>query len=183
MDLLEAINNRRSIRNYKSDPVPDELVNQILETVRMSPSWANTQCWEFVIVKDPEVRGKIRATVFEKNPALKAFDAAPITVVVLAKKNESGYYKGAASTNKGDWAMFDIGLAMQTFCLTAHSLGLGTVMVGVFNHDEVAKILGVPDNVEVMVLTPLGYVEKPSKTPKRKEFSEFTYYDKYGKTS
>jgi nitroreductase len=180
MDLFEAIRDRRSIRSYKSDPVSDEVLNQIFEVVRLTPSWANTQCWEFVVIRDPEMKEKIQGTVPKFNPAYKAFGEAPIAVAALGRKNEAGFYKDAAMTPKGDWLMYDIGLAMHAFCLAAHSLGLGTVQVGIFDPAKVAEILGVPENVEVVALTPLGYVDKPSKMPKRKEAAEFVHYDKFG---
>jgi len=64
--------------------------------------------------------------------------------------------------------------------LTAHSLGLGTVVVGLFDHKRVEEILGVPQNVEVVAMTPLGYPAAEAGAPKRKEPAEFVFYDKYG---
>jgi nitroreductase len=75
--------------------------------------------------------------------------------------------------------MFDTGLAMQNLCLAAHGLGLGTVVVGNFNHQKVAEILGVPQNVEVVAITPLGYRAAEGVAPKRKDLSEFVHYEKY----
>jgi nitroreductase len=77
--------------------------------------------------------------------------------------------------------MFDTGIAMQTLCLTAHSQGLGTVIVGNFDHQRVAEILGVPQNVEVVAMTPLGYPATEGSAPKRKDISEFVFFDHYGK--
>jgi nitroreductase len=75
--------------------------------------------------------------------------------------------------------MFDLGMAMQNLCLAAHGLGLGTVVVGMFNHRKVAEILGVPRNLEVMAMTPLGYPATPGRAPKRKEVSSFVSYEKF----
>ena len=182
MDLFEAINERRSIRNFKTDPVSDELLDKIFEAVRMAPSWANTQCWRFIVVRDQELKEKVAATVPDNNPAKKAFASAPVIIAAAAKKNESGYYKGQALTPKGDWGMYDVALAMQNFCLAAHAYGLGTVQMGVFNHAQLTEILEIPEDVEVMVMTPLGFPAKPSKTPKRKEIKEFTFAEKYGRS-
>jgi nitroreductase len=77
--------------------------------------------------------------------------------------------------------MFDTGLAMQTLCLAAHGLGLGTVVVGMFDHQKAGEILGVPENVEVVAMTPLGYPASGSSPPKRKEISEFVFYERYPK--
>jgi nitroreductase len=75
--------------------------------------------------------------------------------------------------------MFDTGLAMQNLCLAAHALGLGTVVVGRFDHNKVSEILGIPQNVEVVAMTPLGYPATEGSAPKRKEVSEFVFYEKY----
>ena len=77
--------------------------------------------------------------------------------------------------------MFDTGIAMQNLCLAAHSLGLGTVVVGLFDHKKVEEILGVPSGTEVVAMTPVGYPAAEGGTPKRKEIPEFVFYEKYGK--
>ncbi len=179
MELMEAIKGRRSIRKYKPDPVSEETLKTILEAVRYTPSWANTQCWEIIIVKDPNTKSKLTDTLSPTNPARPSMTEAPLVVVLCGKKGVSGFKKGGAMTVKGDWLMFDTGLAMQTLCLTAHSLGLGTVIIGNFDHKKAEEILGVPSNIEVVAMTPLGYPATEAISPKRKEISEFAFYDRY----
>jgi nitroreductase len=179
MELMEAIKGRRSIRKYKSDPVPEEVLCTLMEAVRWAPSWANTQCWEVIVVKDPKVKSELATTLPKGNPALSSMTDAPLVLVLCGKKGVSGFYKGQASTVKGDWVMFDTGLAMQNLCLAAHTLGLGTVIVGFFDHKKAEEILGVPENVEVVAMTPLGYRAVEGSVSKRKEIFEFVFYDKY----
>jgi len=179
MELKEAIKTRRSIRHYKSDDVSDDLINKIFEFVKMSPSWANTQCWEFIVVKNKETIKKLSETMPERNPATKAVLQAPVLIVELGKKNLSGFKKGQAVTDKGDWYMFDCGIAMQTLCLIAHDLGLGTVIIGYFDAKKAKEILEVPEGVEVVAMTPLGYPESVPSAPKRKEVDDFVFYEKY----
>ena len=179
MDLMDAIKGRRSIRKYKPDPVPEEALQTVIEAVRWAPSWANTQCWEIIVVKDPKVKSELSTALPKTNPALSSMTDAPIVLILCGKKGVSGYYKGQSATVKGDWLMFDTGLAMQNLCLTAQALGLGTVVIGLFDHKRVEEILGVPQNVEVVAMTPLGYPASEGTAPKRKEFSEFVFYDKY----
>jgi nitroreductase len=181
MELMDAIKGRRSIRKYKSDPVPEEMLRTILEMVRWSPSWANTQCWEVVVVKDPKVKSELANTLTPTNPARSAMIDAPLAIVLCGKRGVSGFKKGEATTVKGDWLMFDTGIAMQTLCLTAYSLGLGTVVIGLFDHKKAEEVLGVPADREVVAMTPLGHPAAESVTPKRKEISEFVFYDKYPK--
>jgi nitroreductase len=179
MDLMEAIKGRRSIRKYKPDPIPEEAFRTLIEAVRWAPSWANTQCWEVVVVKDPKVKSELATALTKTNPALLSITDAPIVIVLCGKKGVSGFKKGEAATVKGDWLMFDTGIAMQNLCLTAHSLGLGTVVVGMFDHKKVEEILGVPQESEVVAITPLGYPAAEGSAPKRKEPSEFIFYEKY----
>src|SRR4030042_2268564 len=179
MDLMDAIKGRRSIRKYKPDPVSEETLQKIMEAVRWSPSWANTQCWEVIIVKDPNIKSALANTLTKTNPSLSSMTEAPIVLVLCGRKGVSGFKKGEATTVKGDWLMFDTGIAIQNLCLTAHALGLGTVVVGNFDHKKAEEILGVPQSAEVVAMTPLGYPATEGSAPKRKEPSEFVFYEKY----
>ncbi len=179
MDLLEAIKGRRSIRKYKPDPVPEEAFRALIEAVRWAPSWSNTQCWEIIVIRDSKIKSEVAKTVPKNNPALPSMAEAPVILVVCGRKGISGYYKGQVETVRGDWLMFDTGLAMQNLCLAAHGLGLGTVIVGMFDHRKVEEILGVPQNVEVVAMTPLGYPAAHGSMRKRKELSDFVFYEKY----
>ena len=179
MDVMEAIRTRRSIRKYRPDPVPEEELQSVLEALRWSPSWANTQCWEIVVVKDPKVKTELAATLPKGNPAASSMVNAPVVLVLCGIKGLSGYYKGQAATGKGDWLMFDLGMAMQNLCLAAHGLGLGTVVIGMFDHRKVADILKVPRSLEVMAMTPLGYPATSGRAPKRKETASFVSYERF----
>lgn len=177
--VLQAIQERRSIRKFQEKPVPDEALAQIMEAVRWSPSWANTQCWEVVVVKDPQVRLELQATLGKGNPATKALVAAPLLLVMCAKTLSAGYYGGVVTTKFGDWFMYDIGLATQSLCLAAHSLGLGSVVVGLFDQDKAAQALGLPAGYEVVSMLPLGYPDQEPKPPARKEAAQFVHYDRF----
>ncbi len=179
-ELLHLIKERRSIRKYQERPVSEDDLQQILEALRWAPSWANTQCWEIVVVRDPDVRSRLQATVPAKgNPAFKAVGMAPAVLVMCAKTQVSGYYKGLEVTRFGDWMMYDLGLATQNLCLMAHSLGLGTVIVGVFDHAGVARILEVPQGYEPVTLIPLGYPAKIGGAPYRKDVSDFLHLNQW----
>jgi len=178
--LLPLLKERRSIRKYLERTVPEDDLQQVLEAVRWAPSWANTQCWEVVVVREPKVRTRLQATVPSKgNPAFNAVGQAPVVLVMCAKTHVSGFYKGMEITRYGDWMMYDLGLATQNLCLMAHSLGLGTVIVGVFDHVEAGQILGVPQGFEPVTLIPLGYPVKTGAAPPRKEISAFVHLDEW----
>ena len=179
MELMEVIKGRRSIRKYRPDPVPDEVLQKVFEGVRWAPSWANTQCWEVIVVKDAKVKSELATTLNKMNPALSSMTGAPVVLALCGKKGVSGLHKSRTFTVEGDWLLFDTGIAIQNLCLTAYSLGLGTVIIGSFDHKKAQEILGVPQNVEVVAMTPLGYPAAEGMTPKRKEISEFVFQEKY----
>lgn len=178
-DFMTLLTTRRSVRKYEDKPVSDDVLHELYEAVKWSQSWANTQCWEVINVVDPTLRKQIQEAVV-KNPATKAIVDAPVLLALCAKMKSSGYYNGIAPTKHGDWMMFDLGIATQSLCLAAHSLGLGTVVVGLYDHDKVAGILNVPEGYEQVALIPLGYPAKISKAPGRREVSEFTHTNRFG---
>ena len=182
MDLMELIKTRRSVRKYKSTPVNDQDIETVLEAARWAPSWTNSQCTRFIVVKDEVTKAEIaNQAVVTSNPAHNAIKEAPVLLVACSILGRSGYMKGEIQTDKGDWFMFDAGLAMQNLTLAANSLGLGTVHVGHFDAPAAAKILDTPEGVAVVELMPLGYPDGEIKSSKRKELSEIVFYERYGK--
>lgn len=178
-DFMEIIKGRRSIRRYQDKPVSEELLNRIYEAVKWSPSWGNTQCWEVITVTDTVVKENLQKTIAPKNPATKSITAAPVVLALCGKLNSSGFYNNQVTTKFGDWFMFDLGIATQSICLTAHQLGLGTVIVGLFDHNNSKDVLNVPDGYEVVALIPLGYPAKDSPAPKRREIGEFVHHNTF----
>lgn len=178
-EIMNAIQGRRSIRNYLDKKVPEELLLEILEAVRWSPSWANTQVWELILVQDTIKKQKLFETLAPNNPAGKAVTQAPVVVALCAKLKSAGYYKGQAATQLGDWFMFDLGIATQSLCLAAYAQGLGTVVVGLFDQNKAAEILGVAEGYELVALIPMGYPAKDALAPKRRELKEFIHYDSF----
>src|SRR4030043_479585 len=170
MELFEAIKTRRSIRRYKTDPVDDKKIEAILEAGRWAPSWANTQCWRFVVVRDAKVRAKLVDTLMKiklpdreiPNPAAAAMNTVPVIIVVCAKIGIAGAGHGSPGrkaqyvTDKGDWFMFDTALAVQNMVLAAHAQGLGTVIIGAFDAAQAEKVLNVSKGYRVVTLFPVG---------------------------
>jgi nitroreductase len=187
MEVLEAIKTRRSIRKYKATPLDDKAIEIVLEAARWAPSWKNSQCRRFIVVRDDKIKSQLADTLIGTtegavNAADNAVRTAPVVVVSCAELGKSGYdNEGQLVTDKGDsWYMFDVALAMQNLALAAHSLGLGTVHVGLFDAKKVGGILGVPPGFCVVSITPLGYPDQEPSPRPRKELSEIVFYDKYG---
>jgi nitroreductase len=178
-ELMEVIKERRSIRKYQDREVPQELLEQLAEALKWTPSWANTQCWELIVVTDQGMKQRLQETVSKKNPATKAMVNAPVVLALCGKKERAGYYHGQVTTKFGDWFMFDLGLATQNLCLAAHNLGLGTVIVGLFDHHRAGELLAVPTGYELVVFIPLGYPAKKPAAPRRREPAEFVHLNHF----
>jgi len=178
-DFMEIIKGRRSIRRYQERQILEADLNTIFEAIRWAPSWANSQCWDAIVVRDSVIKQKLQETLSAGNPSTKAIGEAPVVIALCGKPQNSGYYKGEAATKLGDWFMFDLGLATQNLCLAAHHLNLGTVIVGLFDHDKAKEILEVPDGYEVVTLIPFGYPAQEVKAPARREISEFVHHDTF----
>jgi nitroreductase len=186
MDFLEVIAGRRSIRKFRDEDVPDELVERVLEAVRWAPSGGNIQPWEVIVVRNPETKQALQETLGGYNPARKAVLTAPVLLVLCGKvKIPEAYTKDKEVVTKfGDWwFMFHLGSAAQNLSLAAHALGLGTVMVGFFDHDKAKEILEVPKAYEVVLITPLGYPGATPKPPPRRQTSEFTHSERFSSTA
>ena len=186
MEVLEAIKTRRSIRQQKSDPYDDETLQKILEAAQWAPSWGNSQCWCFIVVRDSSIKAQVADTLSKRpgatvaNAAATAVMEAPVLIVACAEMGKSGCRDGTPVTDKGDWYMFDVALAMQNLVLAAHALGLGTVIIGAFDAKKAAEILEIPEGFCPVVMTPLGFPEHEGKAPPRHELSEIVFHDKYG---
>ncbi|MFH0726124.1 MAG: nitroreductase family protein [Pseudomonadota bacterium] len=178
-EFNEIVRARRSIRNYEERMVPDEILYKILDTVKWTPSWANTQCWEIIVVKDAGIKIRLQGAMEKTNPAWKSLAAAPVVLAVCGKLESAGYYKGSVTTKFGDWFLFDLGLASQTLCLAAQNEGLGTVITGLFDHDKAKEVLKVPAGYELVSLIPMGYPAKTPSVPKRRDTEEFVHKETF----
>lgn len=178
-DIMDIIRNRRSVRVFQEKDISATTVHGVLEAVQWSPSWANTQCWEVVVVRNPEIKTELSKVLASKNPATRSVENAPVVLVLCGRLGESGYYKGEVTTKFGDWFMFDLGIACQSICLAAHDRGLGTVVVGLFDHNAAARLLKTPKGVEVVALIPMGYPARVPSPPARKAIEAFTHAETF----
>jgi nitroreductase len=180
MDVFEAIKNRRSIRKYKSTPIPDTLIETILDAGRNAPSWKNSQCWRFIVVRDENIKNQLAETFAPGNGGFNAVNQAPAVIVACYETNVSGYKEKQAETDKGDWGMFDVALAMQNITLAATALGLGSVHQGLFNAAKATTILNVPPPYRIVEMMPLGYPESQPDPRPRKLLKDIVYHNRFG---
>jgi nitroreductase len=166
VDVFEAIRTRRSIRKYKDKPVEKEKLLKIIEAARLAPSTLNRQPWSFVVVTDSKVKEKLRS-------ACNQNWFAPAIIV------ECAFPEKAWVRDDGEeyWKL-DIAVAVQNLVLAAWEEGLGICWIGAFREKEVKKILRIPEEARVLVMTALGYpAEKKGPVSNRKPLKEIIHYD------
>lgn len=179
MNIIKAIKTRRSIRKFTTETVSKIDFEDIVEMASFAPSWKNSQTPGYVVVQDKEIKSKIAkegVLGFAHNTAIIENCNALVVVTSVAKR--CGYEKdGSFTTTKGQgWEMFDAGIAAQTFMLAAHDKGIGSVVLGIFDEDYVAKAIGLEDGKNVSALIATGYPAEKPEAPKRKSINELVRF-------
>lgn len=177
MNTLECIKNRRSIRQYLPQKVPHVVIEQLIDAARWAPSWNNCKAVRYTVLeKDEHLQELADTLVAPEN--IHIVKNAPLVFVISNVKKRSGYERdGQLSSSKGEsWEMFDAGTACQTLCLAATEVGLGTVIMGTFDEQGIAKLIGLPENEEMIALVACGYANEAPKAPRRKEVAEIVRF-------
>lgn len=173
MDIFQVFRDRRSIRKYKDTAVEREKIEQILDAARLAPSWKNMQCWRFLVLTDAGQRAKVLEAFPADNPGTKAIAMAPVVVVVCGNTFESDRENGI------DYFAVDVAIAFEHLCLAAHAVGLGTCWMGWYDEGRIKRALGIPENIRIVGITPLGYPDQEPKPRPRKELSEIAYFNNW----
>jgi nitroreductase len=165
MDAISALMQRRSIRRYLPKPIPDSDLKTILEAGRQAPSAANRQPWHFVVVREQQQKRRLA----EACSGQLWMAEAEVIIAGLGKP----------SVNE-KWYLVDVAIAMENMIVAATALGYGTCWVGAFEEAQVKEVLGIPEEVKVVALTPLGTpADKPERRP-RMPMDEFVSLNRYG---
>ncbi len=171
MSVLEIIRSRRSVRRYKGDPVPEETLSRVLEAARLAPSAKNLQPWKFVVVRDRATKAALAKAAFGQT-----FMSEADVIIAACGYPERAYPRQGSFMNS--WPI-DLAIAFEHLVLQAAEEGLGTCWIGAFQEAEAKAALGVPDEVRVMAMTPLGW---PAETPPprgRKAMENIVSYERY----
>lgn len=177
MNVFEAIRRRRSVRNYASRPIPDEVLARLCQALRMAPSACNLQPWHFVLVSDPDLRQQLAHAANDQH----FIAAAPVTVVACGLPGQA-YQRMGGTGNSVD---IDVAIALDHLMLAAAAEGLGTCWIGAFAEPEVKRLIGAPAAVKVVAMTPLGYpatadLQHPLQETDRKPLAAILSADRYG---
>ncbi len=171
MNVLETIQKRKSIREYRPESIPDDVLHRVFEAARLAPSGKNLQPWKFIVVRDKELKKRlIKAAVGQSFIA-----RAPLIVVACGFPDHCYSRMGRYMKS---WPV-DVAIALEHLILQATEEGLGTCWIGAFDEKEVKSILDIPENVKVLALTPLGYAKEEPSFRGRKRLDEILSFDRY----
>ena len=179
MNTVDCIKTRRSIRNYKEEQIPQDVMKEVIDIARFAPSWKNGQIARYYVVQSAELKQKIAESCvmgFTYNTG--TLTKAPAIVVVAYVEKRSGFERdGSCTTSKGsEWEMFDAGIATQTLCLAAHEKGLGTCIMGIFEDKAVAEAINLPEGQKVGALVAIGYPAEEPAAPARKDVEQLVQF-------
>jgi len=170
MDVYEAIELRKSVRAFLDKSVEKEKLDRVLEAGRAAPSARNAQEWRFLVVQDEEKRKQL----VEAANGQQFVGEAPVVIVCC------GVSQGRNMRCGHDPVLIDVAIAMDHMTLAAAAEGLGTCWVGSFYPEKVRKLLGIPEEIVIVELLPLGYPRDPGKTAKsRLSIDEIVKYDQW----
>ncbi len=180
MEFTDVIKSRKSVRTYSDKQIEDEKIDYVLDCARLAPSYANRQCWRFIVVKDKDQIEKIsKASIV--NRWLKK---APMIIIACADPTSSG------TENDMDYFLVDVAISLQHLVLAATNVGLGTCWIAAYDEKKIKIALEIPNRIRVVAITPVGYPadkksfsEKMIKTiagsKKRKSLDEIIHYERW----
>ncbi len=171
MDLMEAIRRRRSVRSYRDKKVREDILQRILEAVRLAPSAKNRQEWRFVVVTDPAKRQHLQRAA----KGQRFVGEAPVVVAGVATETDYVMSCGVPA------AHVDVAIAMEHVALAAAAEGLGTCWIGAFYQDKAREALDVPDDCMVVALMPLGYPADRAGEKRRKPLDDVVSREHYSR--
>jgi nitroreductase len=170
LDLFEAVKLRRSTRAFTEEEVSDVEVEKLLEAARWAPSAGNIQPWDFVVVRESEIKRKLAEAALDQS----FIEEASVVIVVCADENMSGRGYGSRGVNL--YCIQDTAAATENILLAACALGLGTCWVGAFNEGEVKEALNVPNGVRPVAIIPVGRPAERPHPPYKRSLKEIVHH-------
>jgi nitroreductase len=195
--LFEAMYSQRAIREFKPDPVPDELVRRLIEAATKAPSGSNRQDWRFLVIRDSETKRKI-GEYYNQARSSRYGAGAPASNIPARRRAASDYMAehlhdvpvlilACIQHNGGPTNMSRGGSiypAVQNILLAARGLGLGSVITSLHKRyeNEIKELLGIPEDVETAALLPIGFPAEGARygPTRRAPVEEVTFYDRWG---
>ncbi|MFY9116312.1 MAG: nitroreductase family protein [Bacteroidales bacterium] len=175
----ELIKRRQSTRAYIDKPIEEEKILQCLEAARLAPSAYNQQPWNFVVVDEPDLKNRVAACTAGLGMNFFASQAPVLVVVVLDKEHVMSSLGGLVKDK--NFCDYDVGMAVNQFCLQAAELDLDTCIMGWFKEEKIKKLLQVDKRRRIALMVALGYSEARIREKKRKPLEEMSSRNAYRK--
>jgi nitroreductase len=169
LEVFEAIQNRRSVRAFTSKVVSQEDIEKLIDATRWAPSAGNIQPWEFVVIRDEDVKRGLSIAALDQ----LFIEQAPVVIVVCANESRSEW--GYGERGKTLYCLQDTAAATQNLLLAAHAMGLGACWVGAFYEQEVRKGLDIPLGIKPVAIVPVGYPAETPVTRQRRPIDEIVH--------
>jgi len=169
MEFLELAKKRYSCRAYRSDPVENDKLQKVLEAARLAPTACNLQPFQLIVIHT-----KGREADLRRIYSSSWFTQAPLIICACGIPSESWRRRDGKN-----YCEVDVTIAMDHLILAATNLGIGTCWIGAFNPDSAREILGLPDDVEPIAFTPLGYTADGPGHKSRKSLNEIVRYERW----
>lgn len=166
MDTLEAIRKRRSIRSFKSTPVPKDLILKLLDCARLAPTARNVQPWEFIVVTDSSKRSKLASLAING----QFIKDAPVCIVIICKDTKYYLEDGCAAT--------------VNLLLAVADLGLGACWVAGDKKDYCQNVLGllaVPPGYKLVSMIALGFSAEENTSPEKKDLNQLVHWESHAR--
>lgn len=169
MEFTDLIQTRYSVRAYRSDPVEEDKLQRVLEAARLAPTAANRQPVQLIVIHTEGREEELRQ-VYQR----EWFTQAPLLICACGMPERAWVSKEGVN-----YIYVDVAIVMDHLILAATDLGLGTCWVAAFDREKARQVLGLPDDVEPIAMTPLGYPADHPKAKVRKSLSELVRYERW----
>lgn len=170
MDVFEAIATRKSVRAFRDTDVSEEKITHLLEAARLAPSASNRQEWRFVVVRDPSRKKELSLAARGQ----EFVGAAPVVLACCAETD--GHVMACGQL----CYPIDVAIAIDHITLCAAAEGLGTCWIGAFDEDRVKAVLGIPPEIRVVGLLPVGHAQDPTRVAKKRlSLEQITRYERW----
>jgi nitroreductase len=167
MEYFDLISTRFSVRAYKSDPVEEDKLLQVLNAARLAPTAANRQPFKIIVIHTQNKEMALRQ-IYNRG----WFIQAPLILCACGVPRLSW-----TRQDQRRYLDVDVAIVMDHLILAATNLGLGTCWIADFNTAAARELLGLPDEIEPLIFTPLGYPAESARPKERKPLEELVRYD------
>ena len=174
MDVIEAINRRRSIRRYLDRPVEFEKITTLIDAARKAPSAGNLQDWNFIIVSEKDLIKQTAQYCVDQY----WIQTAPILIIVCGLPEKHEMYYGLRG--KRLYNIQDCAAAIQNILLAATDAGLGTCWIGAFEEEKVRSLFAIPQDVRPQAIITVGYSDETPQDKSLQHIENVTFFNRYG---